>query len=159
DLDSILLDDFTKHRALHIAAAFNGQIDNNASAFHRVNHFSRHDCRRFSAKDLGGGDHDIGFRADLLHSLALLFELLIGELSSVTVFGLAGFADIDFDEARAQRANLLFDDWPGVESIDPSPETPGSRNGLETRYAGADDKYTGRTDRAGRSHHHGKNPV
>ena len=95
-----------------------------------------------------GGDDYVRFGADFFHAFALLLELLVGQRLGVSVLGLAGLADVNFDEARAERADLLFDDGAGIEGVHSRAEAFGGGDGLEAGDARADDKDASRIDRA-----------
>ena len=157
DQHAVCVNLFIDLRSGHISAALYGQIDDNRTLGHAADHVFGDDYRRFAAKQLGGGNDNIGDSANFSHPLALLLELFFGQRFGITVFGLAGFTQIDFYKTRTQGFYLLFHHRAGVECFDPSPQTFGGGNRLQPRDADSDDEHPGGGDGSCRRHHHWQN--
>src|SRR5690606_29695759 len=90
------------------------------------------------------------------HAGLLFGDLLGGERGGVAAGGLAGAAEVDFEEFGTEGFDLFLDDGAGVEGFDARAEAFGGGDDLEAGDARADDKHAGGHDGAGGGHHHGQ---
>ena len=79
---------------------------------------------------------------------------LFGELLRVSAGALAGLAEVDLEELRAEGLHLLLHHRPRVERLDDRAEPPRRRDGLKAGDARADDEdFRGRDRARGRRQH------
>src|SRR5437763_16878845 len=79
---------------------------------------------------------------------------LFGELLGVSAGALAGLAEVDLKELRAEGLHLLLYHRPRVERLDDRAEPPRRRDGLEAGNTRADDEgFRWRDGTRGRRQH------
>mgnify|MGYP007106197417 CR=1 FL=1 len=159
DADAVDEDFFAEFGAFDVAAGFDGHVDDDAAGLHALDHVGGEDDGGFASEDLGGGDDDIGGGTMFGHGFALDLQLFFGEGFGVAVLGLAGFAEIDFDEFGPEGLDLLLDDGPGVEGFDDGAKAFGGGDGLKPGDASSDDEDAAGGEGAGGGAHHGENFV
>jgi hypothetical protein len=123
DAHAVVGDDLlARDGALDVAAGGGGEVDDDRAGLHAGDGGGAEQARRGAPEDLGGGDDDVALRDDLGHLHALPLELLVGERLGVALLGLALLAaEVELDEARAERLDLLGHDGARVVGVDPAP--------------------------------------
>ena len=110
--------------------------------------------RRPAAGHERGRDHDVDLADRLGHQL-LLARLLLGrQLLRVAARALEVAAEVELEEVRAERLDLLLDRGAHVEALDHRAQPARGRDRLQPGHAGAEHEHRRRPDRARRGHQH-----
>ena len=156
DLDAAGLHHPVGLRALDIAAALDGEIDDDRAGPHRRDHLLGDQARRRPAGDQRGGDDDVLLLDVLGHQRRLLGLILLRHFLGVAARGLRvlEFFILDRKKFRAEAFDLLLGCGTNVGRRDDRAEPARGRDRLQAGDADAHDEHLRGGNRAGRSHHH-----
>jgi hypothetical protein len=131
--DDLLVRDAT----LDVPAGRRRHVHDHAPGRHARHHVRVDDAGGGPPEQLRGRDHHVRAGHDRRHLPALLRQLLRRQFLGVPLLRLAGLADVELHELRAQRLHLLRDDGAGVVRLDAGPEALRRRDRLQARDADA----------------------
>ncbi|GBD46430.1 hypothetical protein HRbin41_01257 [bacterium HR41] len=136
---------------LAVAAGLGGEVDDDRPGRHAPDRVLDDQKRRSAAGNGCGRDHRVhpGYRVG--EQLALPLLLLFGERSRVAAlrFGVLD-PQVDLEEARSQRLDLLADSCANVVAENDRAEAAGGGDRLQAGDTGAEHEHLGGADRAGR---------
>ena len=145
----------TGHRQLAIATGVRGQVDDDRTLRHPVDHRRGHQHWCLPPRDLRGGDHHVR-RGHLGSQQLLLLGQVLGRLLPGVPTGAVLGLEVEFYEFGPQALYLFFRRRPHVVGADHRSEAPGGGDGLEAGHPRSHHQDLGRWDGARRGHEHGE---